>query len=159
MFDARLGNVLTKEAAELEGFLVEEDKMWAKWLDLLLLRSAVYQSWIVSAGNEKKTCLAFDWWINKKLFLTRLVPMPREIPWKVPPTVRAQFRLRDFGVVGVRSDRRNSAARDDSAWGDDWSSDLVNSAICDNSFRYFEKILSESSWEFGFPLHWTEFEL
>lgn len=60
MFDAGLGNVLTKEAAELEGFLVEENKVWAKWLDLLLLRSAVDQSRIVSKGNGKKTCYAFD---------------------------------------------------------------------------------------------------
>lgn len=51
MLDARLGNVLAKETAELEGFLVEEDEVRSKRLDLLLLRSTVDQSRIVSKAT------------------------------------------------------------------------------------------------------------
>lgn len=60
MLDSRLGHVLSKKAGEFESFLVEENKMWAKRLDLLLLCAAVNQSWIVAKGDGEKSCLNFD---------------------------------------------------------------------------------------------------
>jgi hypothetical protein len=60
MLGAGLGNVLAKEAGEFESLLVEKNKVRSKWFDLLLLRSSVDQSWIVSRGDGRKICLAFD---------------------------------------------------------------------------------------------------
>lgn len=53
MFHARLGDVLTKEAHELQRFLVVEDEVRSERLDLLLLCSAVYQRRVVAKGNAK----------------------------------------------------------------------------------------------------------
>jgi hypothetical protein len=82
MLDARLGNVLPKEAGELKSFLVENDKMRSKRFDLLLLCSAVYQSGIVANGDGKnENCLfLIDESTKNKSIPTRLVPMPNENP-------------------------------------------------------------------------------
>lgn len=59
MLDARLRNVLAKESVKFESFLVKENEMRPKRFDLLLLRSTVDQSWIVTKGNGEKILLAF----------------------------------------------------------------------------------------------------
>lgn len=51
MLATGLGDVLAKETAEFEGFLVKQHEVRPKRLDLLLLRSSVYQSRIVSKSD------------------------------------------------------------------------------------------------------------